>query len=87
MENVQLYYAIGPFCYGIGKTIEQAIKRARTCWPTHLVRLSGPIRKKYFSVWATDAPKIYVSEIDGSISVDAPYKLEKIQTSTMAEKR
>lgn len=83
MDNVNLYYALGPNCYGIGKTKEQAIKYARENWPTWSGRRA---LKEYFSIWATDAPTIHVSEVDGSIQVTTPYRLEKIQTSTLARK-
>jgi len=84
MLNINLYYAVGPNCWGIDKTPEGAIRKAKQNWPSH-IRPRRP-QPHHFSVFATDAPDIEVSEFDGSITVKAPFKIEKLQTSTLAKK-
>ena len=74
---VQLY---GHGVTTVGKTMEEAIKNAKSNWP----RIKARPLAKNFSVWASDAPEINVSDFDGSVSVPAPYALEKIQTSALA---
>jgi hypothetical protein len=80
----KLYYAIGPNCWGIGKTQEEAIKNAKANWPA-FIKPRRP-RPEHFSVYATDAPEITVSDFDGSMSVAAGFSVEKLQTSSLAKK-
>lgn len=74
------FAAIGPNCWGIGETAEDAIRRAKSEWPSYF---SAKPLKRNFSVYATDAPEIFVSEL-GDIAVNQGFKIEQIQKSALA---
>jgi hypothetical protein len=88
-KGTELYYAVGPNCWGKGFTMAEAIKGARANWPHHYAGIKKPT-DKLFSVWLIKSPvpigfrDISVSDIDGAFSVPKGCDTTKLQTSTLA---
>ena len=73
--------AVGPYCWGKGKTLKEAVANAKQHWPYAYYRSIKRVSEKHFSV--------YISK--GELTFDEGYirssteDLEKIQTSSLAE--
>lgn len=80
----QTFIAIGPNCWGVAGTMRIAVKNARANWPRWTGRLPAP---QHFSIWMTNAPasEVKISNFDGHIEVPNKYRLDKLQTSDLAE--
>lgn len=73
------YLAMGPFCWGKGATIEEAIKNAKMNWISSYTGIKRP-QPKHFSVWESEGE----FTVDGMGQVTSTKPITKLQTSTLA---
>lgn len=75
------FLAMGPHCWGKGKTMEEAIANAKPNWPRNFCKVKRP-QPKHFSVWKSEGE----FTVDGIGSIHSTHAvIEKIQTSILAE--
>ena len=83
------FVAVGPFCWGKGKTQQEAYQLARENWsgPPYTKLERGQVRIKHFSIYRIEAysTEIEVSGFDGSVTWPEECKCEKLQTSSLAQ--
>lgn len=72
------FLAVGPHCWGKGKTMEEAIKNAKQNWPAFSgVRRPQP---KHFSLYTSEG----LFTVDGMGGIHSTKDIIKIQTSILA---
>lgn len=75
------FIAVGPNCYGIGKTFDEAIKFGKSYW---MLRDVKP-KTEHFSVYVTDDPAPHIHGMDGAVEWAPGFTCVKLQKSTMAK--
>lgn len=75
------YLAVGPYCWGKGKTQEEAIKNARMNWTSTYTGIKRP-QAKHFSIYTSEG-EFTVDEIGGIYSTKDD--ITKVQKSCLAE--
>lgn len=75
------YLAVGPHCWGKGKTREEAVKNAKYNFPTAQYRSVKRVMDKHFSIYTSEGD-FTVDGIGGIHS--SKDDISKIQTSVLA---
>lgn len=73
------YLAMGPYCWGKGKTQEEAIKNAKMNWMSTYTGIKRP-QAKHFSIWESEGE----FKVDGMGTIESTAEIRKLQTSTLA---
>lgn len=70
------YLAVGPYCWGKGKTREEAVKNARYNWPRAYSRVKQP-RDMHFSIYTSEGELTVNGMGDITSTKDDITKLQK----------
>lgn len=74
------FLAVGPYCWGRGRTIEEAVKHARQNWPRAYHKIKRP-QAHHFSLYTSTG----TLSCDGMGYVRSTANdIQKIQTSSLA---
>jgi hypothetical protein len=73
------YLAMGPYCWGKGKTREEAVKNARYNWPRAYSSVKQP-RDRHFSIYESEGE----FTVDGMGGIHSTADITKLQTSVLA---
>lgn len=73
------WLAIGPYCWGKGKTREEAIKNAKVNWISTYTGIRRP-QDKHFSLYTSEGE----FTVDGIGQINSTKPITKVQTSVLA---
>lgn len=77
------YLARGPHCWGVGKTREEAVAKAKEHFPNGFVPRGKRVMDKHFSIFTTTG-EFSVNDFDGRI-YSTSTDLVQIQKSILAD--
>lgn len=77
------FLAVGPYCWGTGRSIEEAVNNAKRNWPRAFVYVKRP-QYTHFSLYCASEP-VGLDPFTANIVSEAK-DLLKIQTSSLAAK-
>lgn len=73
------WLAVGPYCWGKGKTREEAVKNAKQNWVRTYTGIKRPL-DKHFSIYTSEGE----FTVDGLGGVTSTKPIEKVQKSILA---